>query len=74
MTKETTSKPWPFPTTEHHPETEPALPKERDPTEDALDHGIEESFPASDPTSVTIKPTEAPDQADEASHVNDSPP
>lgn len=45
---------WPFPTSEHHPPADPAKPLPEEPTEDALDHGIEESFPASDPVSVTV--------------------
>lgn len=47
-------KPWPFPTADHHPPADPAKPLPEEPTEDALDHGIEESFPASDPVSVTV--------------------
>jgi hypothetical protein len=48
--------PFPFPTAERHPaspavSTQPAI---EVPTEDALDHGIEESFPASDPVSVSV--------------------
>lgn len=63
-------KPWPFPTAQHHPPPEPAKPLQEEPTEDALDNGIEESFPASDPVSVTVTrvptggaatPTEAPE-------------
>jgi hypothetical protein len=51
--------PFPFPTSEHHdapPAT--ALPPAEEPTEDALDHGIEESFPASDPVSVSVTKAE----------------
>jgi hypothetical protein len=47
-------RPWPFPTADHHPLADPAKPLPEAPTEDALDHGIEESFPASDPVSVTV--------------------
>ena len=47
-------RPWPFPTAEHHPPADPSKPLPEEPTEDALDHGIEESFPASDPVSVTV--------------------
>ena len=60
MTKDktaTTGAPaFPFPTTEDHPvDAEPAhAPTTESPTEDALDHGIEESFPASDPVSVSV--------------------
>lgn len=47
---------FPFPTTEDHPvDAEPAhAPRTVEPTEDALDHGIEESFPASGPVSVSV--------------------
>ena len=41
-----------FPTAEHH-EPPPASVEEA-PSEGALDHGVEESFPASDPVSVSI--------------------
>lgn len=47
---------FPFPTAERHPD-HPATelrPVEQQPTERALDHGIEESFPASDPLSVGV--------------------
>ncbi len=45
----------PFPTSEHH-ERAPAGPKPqpKKATDGALDHGIEESFPASDPVSVNV--------------------
>ncbi|RYY97574.1 MAG: hypothetical protein EOO24_19600 [Comamonadaceae bacterium] len=47
--------PFPFPTADHHPASEvPAAPVVEEPTEDAIDRGIEESFPASDPVSVTV--------------------
>jgi hypothetical protein len=48
-------KPFPFPTSENHdklPQTHKPVTEE--PTENALDHGIEESFPASDPVSVSV--------------------
>jgi hypothetical protein len=54
----------PFPTSERHPPTNPAKPLPEAPTEDALDHGIEESFPASDPVSVTV--TTVPTEGDES--------
>lgn len=46
----------PFPTSDNHPvNAEPAqAPQTAEPTEDALDNGIEESFPASDPVSVSV--------------------
>lgn len=58
-----TRRPWPFPTADHHPAPEPAKPRVETPTEAELDHGIEESFPASDPLSVTVTtvPTRAPE-------------
>lgn len=47
---------FPFPTTQHHPAGAESAhaPKTEEPTEEALDHGIEESFPASDPVSVSV--------------------
>jgi len=62
--------PFPFPTAEHHdapPETT-AHPVTETPSEDAIDHGIEESFPASDPVSVSVSkavPKDANDAKDE---------
>lgn len=46
----------PFPTADNHDaNAQPAsAPKVEHPTEEALDHGIEESFPASDPVSVSV--------------------
>lgn len=57
MTSDNSSeKPYPFPTADHHPKHPdlPVLPVLQDPSEDAIDSGIEESFPASDPVSVTV--------------------
>lgn len=50
------SNPFPFPTSERHdpPRTQQVRPVEQPLSEDALDHGIEESFPASDPVSVNV--------------------
>lgn len=48
-------KPFPFPTAASHdnpPQIEQAI--VQDTSEDALDAGVEESFPASDPVSVTV--------------------
>ena len=47
--------PFPFPTADNH-DASPHLeqPVMQDTSEDALDAGIEESFPASDPVSVTV--------------------
>lgn len=51
--------PWPFPTNDHHltPPGEVYVPKRTQPTEEAIDEGIEESFPASDPLAVTVSVT-----------------
>ena len=62
-------EPFPFPTAEHHPSHPISLSHSYDkvPTEDAIDHGIEESFPASDPVSVTVSviaPRGGPNQED----------
>jgi hypothetical protein len=49
------TEPFPFPTAENHealPEHE--KPVTAEPSEAALDNGVEESFPASDPVSVTV--------------------
>jgi hypothetical protein len=47
--------PWPFPTGDHHPASgEGIAPEPVPPTEEAIDHGVEESFPASDPVSVSV--------------------
>jgi hypothetical protein len=47
---------FPFPTADNHDAhaTPASAPKVEHPTEEALDHGIEESFPASDPVSVSV--------------------
>ncbi|MDM0109328.1 hypothetical protein QTH97_30660 [Variovorax sp. J22R24] len=46
---------WPFPTADsHQPLPDAEKPSVIDPTEEALDSGVEESFPASDPVSVTV--------------------
>lgn len=48
--------PFPFPTAERHdapPQTSADLLIEP-PSEDAIDHGIDETFPASDPVSVSV--------------------
>ena len=78
MTKETSDKSdksdkaFPFPTSKNHgkPASEPAKPVEQAPSEEALDSGVEESFPASDPVSVTVTKVKLPkapqDKADEA--------
>ena len=71
MTTETSDKAFPFPTSKNHgkPPVEPAKPTEQAPSEEALDSGVEESFPASDPVSVTVikvKLPKAPQDKDKA--------
>ncbi|MDM0032168.1 hypothetical protein QTI33_08465 [Variovorax sp. J22P271] len=47
--------PWPFPTAQSHSPLPVAdAPTVLVPSEEALDSGVEESFPASDPVSVTV--------------------
>lgn len=50
------STPFRFPTADSHPSNpeQPPPPVVADPSEEAIDNGIEESFPASDPVSVTV--------------------
>ncbi|HUD32385.1 MAG TPA: hypothetical protein VMR43_05100 [Variovorax sp.] len=47
---------FPFPTADNHDAhaTPASAPKVEHPTEEALDHGIKESFPASDPVPVSV--------------------
>ena len=57
----------------------PAKPVEQAPSEEALDSGVEESFPASDPVSVTVTKVKLPkaqqdkdkEKADEAAPAGD---
>lgn len=58
----TSEKAFPFPTSKNHgkPAVEPAKPVEQAPSEEALDSGVEESFPASDPVSVTVTKVKLP--------------
>lgn len=58
----TSEKAFPFPTSKNHgkPPAEPAKPTEQAPSEEALDSGVEESFPASDPVSVTVTKVKLP--------------
>lgn len=53
---------FPFPTSENHgnPSAETAKPTEQPSSEEALDSGVEESFPASDPVSVTVTKVKLP--------------
>lgn len=67
MVQQPSSTPIPFPTAEKHdspPETAPASAAPQ-PSEEALDHGVEESFPASDPVSVSTSQVVPPAAADE---------
>ena len=45
-------------------DNEPTQEVEHDPSEDAIDQGVEESFPASDPVSVNITKIERTDEGD----------
>lgn len=60
--KETSDKAFPFPTSKNHgkPAAQPSTPVQEAPSEDALDSGVEESFPASDPVSVTVTKVKLP--------------
>jgi hypothetical protein len=55
-------KAFPFPTSQNHGEPDPhaAKPVEQPASEEALDSGVEESFPASDPVSVTVTKVKLP--------------
>lgn len=59
---EGTPPPWPFPTQDHHPTPAPEAPKPEveQPSEGALDHAIEESFPASDPPATAVSEVPTP--------------
>lgn len=47
--------PWPDPISDHHPAVpEGSAPVTVPPSEQLIDHGVEESFPASDPVAVNI--------------------
>ena len=49
------SEPFPFPTADNHaPPQHAEKPVTQEPTDMAIDSGVEESFPASDPVSVTV--------------------
>lgn len=62
MTMEQKTKtPFPFPTSEDHSRSvDDGKPIEQPASEEALDSGVEESFPASDPVSVTITKVRLP--------------
>lgn len=56
----------PFPTSENHGDASkaPAKPSPKKPSDEDLDHGIEESFPASDPVSVNVTKVKKKNQAE----------
>ena len=59
--EEKEQKPFPFPTSENHGKpADHGKPVEQPASEDALDSGVEESFPASDPVSVTVTKVKLP--------------
>ena len=62
MTKEPKEqKSFPFPTSENHGKpADHGKPTEQPASEEALDSGVEESFPASDPVSVTVTKVKLP--------------
>ncbi len=62
---ETKPEAFPFPTTDKHdavPETVESI--EKEPSEQAIDQGVAESFPASDPVSVSITKVERKDDVE----------
>jgi hypothetical protein len=60
-TEQKAQKPFPFPTSENHGKpADPPKPTEQPASEEALDSGVEESFPASDPVSVTVTKVKLP--------------
>lgn len=75
-----TRRPWPFPTAASHPKPEPpasAAPavEVQEVSEPALDHAVEESFPASDPVSVVATKVVADEErsATDAKEARDAP-
>ncbi len=49
------AKDFPFPTADQHDAKDTSIePVEQEPSESAIDQGVEESFPASDPISVSV--------------------
>lgn len=60
-------KPFVFPTADSHPPTpnETPPPTVQETSEGAIDEGIQETFPASDPVSVTVSKVNLPDGAKE---------
>ncbi|MDH6594359.1 hypothetical protein M2165_004248 [Variovorax sp. TBS-050B] len=72
-TEKTSEKAFPFPTAENHAKqpAEPAKPTEQAPSEEALDSGVEESFPASDPVSVTVTKVKLPKNPEDEKRTSD---
>ncbi|MBT2324942.1 hypothetical protein J7E62_21645 [Variovorax paradoxus] len=66
MSETSTTKPFPFPTSKKHekPPAEQQKTVTETPSETALDSGVEESFPASDPVSVTVDKVITPKHED----------
>ena len=65
MTKDT-AKDFPFPTADHHDAKDAAVEAvEQEPSEEAIDQGVEESFPASDPVSVSVTKVERKNDDDD---------
>jgi hypothetical protein len=60
--KQTTQDKFPFPTSGNHGQApaEAAKPTSEPSSEEALDSGVEESFPASDPVSVIVTKVKLP--------------
>jgi hypothetical protein len=59
------ASPFPFPTTEHHEPAAPVpQPQPMAPDEASIDHGVAESFPASDPVSVSVTKVPTPASAE----------
>lgn len=60
-----TPRDFPFPTADkHEPKDDSIEPVDQTPSEDAIDQGVEESFPASDPVSVSVTKIERKQDGD----------
>ncbi|MEZ2299263.1 hypothetical protein [Variovorax sp. RCC_210] len=66
-------KAFPFPTADNHGQPDPqgAKPVAQPASEEALDSGVEESFPASDPVSVTVTKVKLPSAESDCKPVAD---
>jgi hypothetical protein len=66
---------FPFPTSENHGQApaDAAKPVPQPSSEEALDSGVEESFPASDPVSVTVTKVKLPSVKGEGEKKNGQP-